>query len=77
MLLALGFGGPERSLPERLGCAFDARGTVTADATRHTSVPGVFAAGDCSRGQSLVVWAIREGQRAADGVDHFLHGGGA
>ncbi len=40
-----------------------------------TSVPGVFAAGDCSRGQSLVVWAIREGREAARGVDRFLMNG--
>ncbi len=72
VLLALGFSGPERSLPERLGCALDARGTVLADEGRQTSVPGVFAAGDCRRGQSLVVWAIREGRRAAAGVDEHL-----
>jgi glutamate synthase (NADPH/NADH) small chain len=72
VLLALGFVGPERSLPERLGCALDGRGNVLADEGRRTSVPGVFAAGDCRRGQSLVVWAIREGRRAAAGVDEHL-----
>jgi glutamate synthase (NADPH/NADH) small chain len=72
VLLALGFVGPERSLPEALGCALDARGNVLADEGRRTSVPGVFAAGDCRRGQSLVVWAIREGRRAAQGVDEHL-----
>ncbi len=72
VLLALGFAGPERSLPEALGCALDARGNVLADEGRRTSVPGVFAAGDCRRGQSLVVWAIREGRRAAQGVDEHL-----
>jgi glutamate synthase (NADPH) small chain len=72
VLLALGFTGPERSLPEQLGCALDARGNVLADGSHQTSVPGVFAAGDCRRGQSLVVWAIREGRRAAHGVDEYL-----
>ena len=72
VLLALGFLGPERSLPERLGCQLDARGNIATGADRMTSVPGVFAAGDCSRGQSLVVWAIREGREAAQGVDMFL-----
>ncbi len=72
VLLALGFSGPERSLPAAFGCAVDARGTIAVDETGQTSVPGVFAAGDCSRGQSLVVWAIREGRRAALGVDEQL-----
>jgi len=72
VLLALGFSGPERSLPERLGCALDARGTILADEGRRTTVRGIFAAGDCRRGQSLVVWAIREGRRAAAGVDEHL-----
>ncbi len=72
VLLALGFTGPERSLPEQLGCRLDARGNIATGADRMTSVPGVFAAGDCSRGQSLVVWAIREGREAARAVDLFL-----
>ena len=72
VLLALGFSGPERSLPEQLGCALDARGTIVADEGRRTTVRGIFAAGDCRRGQSLVVWAIREGRRAAAGVDEHL-----
>jgi glutamate synthase (NADPH) small chain len=70
--LALGFVGPERSLPEALGCEIGSRGTVAVDRESMTSVPGVFAAGDCSRGQSLVVWAIREGRLAARGVDRYL-----
>ncbi len=75
VLLALGFVGPERSLPEQLGCRLDARGNIATGSDRMTSVPGVFAAGDCSRGQSLVVWAIREGREAARAVDLFLmHG---
>jgi len=74
VLLALGFLGPESSLPEALGCDLDARGNIAADRQRMTSVPGVFAAGDCSRGQSLVVWAIREGSEAARGVERYLAG---
>ncbi len=74
-LLALGFLGPESSLPRALGCALSDRGNVLADQDGMTSVPGIFSAGDCSRGQSLVVWAIREGRRTARGVDRYLmHG---
>lgn len=72
VLLALGFMGPERSLPEQLGCELDARGTIVTDDNKLTSAPGVFAAGDCARGQSLVVWAIAEGRAAARGVDLYL-----
>jgi glutamate synthase (NADPH/NADH) small chain len=72
VLLALGFLGPERALPAELGLKLDERGNVVTDADKMTSVPGVFAAGDCSRGQSLVVWAIHEGRRAARGVDRYL-----
>ena len=50
----------------------DDRGNVWTDDARMTSVPGVFAAGDMSRGQSLVVWAIREGREAAQAVDRYL-----
>ena len=52
--------------------ALDARGNVATDANSMTSVPGVFAAGDMRRGQSLIVWAIAEGRAAAKGVDAFL-----
>ncbi len=52
----------------------DARGNVAADAAYMTSVPGVFAAGDMRRGQSLVVWAIAEGRKAARGIDTYLMG---
>ncbi len=72
VLLAMGFLGPvKEGLLEQLGVALDARGNV---ATRDgaTSVPGVFAAGDMARGQSLVVWAIAEGRKVADAVDRFL-----
>jgi glutamate synthase (NADPH/NADH) small chain len=65
VLLAMGFVGPETSLLEALG--------VTLDTTSYsTSVPGVFAAGDARRGQSLIVWAIEEGRRCADAVDAWL-----
>ena len=73
VLLAMGFTGPVRSgMIEQLGVALDARGNVQTDANSMSSVPGVFAAGDMRRGQSLVVWAIAEGRRAAVGVDAYL-----
>src|SRR5215469_9419181 len=74
VLLAMGFTGPVRSgLIESSGLKLDARGNITTD-DYHTSIPGVFAAGDARRGQSLVVWAIAEGRKAARGVDEFLMG---
>jgi glutamate synthase (NADPH/NADH) small chain len=72
VLLAMGFLGPEKSLPQQLGLKLDERGNVWTDPTRMTSAPGIFAAGDMSRGQSLVVWAIREGREAAQSVDRYL-----
>jgi glutamate synthase (NADPH/NADH) small chain len=72
VLLAMGFVGPEKSLPQQLGLKLDERGNVWTDPTRMTSVPGIFAAGDMARGQSLVVWAIREGREAAQSVDRYL-----
>ncbi len=72
ILLALGFVGPEKTLPGELGLKLDDRGNIFTDEEKMTSVPGVFAAGDCARGQSLVVWAIHEGRRAARGVDKYL-----
>ncbi len=75
VLLALGFTGPEPALPKAFGCDLDPRGTLRTGEDKMTSVPGVFAAGDCSRGQSLVVWAIREGRTVAQSVDRYLmHG---
>jgi glutamate synthase (NADPH) small chain len=71
VLLAMGFVGPEPQLLDALGVARDGRGNV--DATEFsTSVPGVFAAGDARRGQSLIVWAIDEGRRCARAVDAYL-----
>ncbi|GGW89536.1 oxidoreductase [Streptomyces malachitofuscus] len=74
VLLALGFSGPDRSdgLVDRLGLALDPRGTIARDAGFATNVPGVFAAGDAARGQSLIVWAIAEGRAVAAAVDRYL-----
>jgi glutamate synthase (NADPH/NADH) small chain len=76
VLLAMGFLGPRRpGLLEASGVALDARGNVQADTESYrTSVPKLFAAGDMRRGQSLVVWAIREGRQCARAVDEFLMG---
>ncbi|MDG4861392.1 glutamate synthase subunit beta, partial [Streptomyces sp. T-3] len=76
VLLALGFSGPVRSdgLVDQLGLALDARGVIARDAGFATNVPGVFAAGDAARGQSLIVWAIAEGRSAAAAVDRYLAG---
>ena len=75
VLVAIGFSGPVRQgLLEQLPLELDARGNVRTDAKFMTSVPGIFSAGDARRGQSLVVWAIAEGRKAAHYVDHFLMG---
>jgi glutamate synthase (NADPH/NADH) small chain len=74
VLLAMGFVGPERSAVDQLGVALTDRGTVARDQNWMTNVPGVFAAGDMQRGQSLIVWAIAEGRSAARGVDQWLMG---
>lgn len=76
ILLAMGFVGPKKAgLLEQAGVALDARGNVAADTERYaTSEPNVFACGDMRRGQSLVVWAIREGRQAARAVDEALMG---
>jgi len=75
VLLAMGFVGPEQPLLAQLNVERDARSNVRAEHGKYTtSVPGVFAAGDCRRGQSLVVWAFREGRGAAREVDRYLMG---
>jgi glutamate synthase (NADPH/NADH) small chain len=76
VLLALGFSGPDRGdgLVDQLGLAMEPRGTITRDASFATNVPGVFAAGDAARGQSLIVWAIAEGRAVAAAVDSYLTG---
>ncbi len=75
VFLAMGFLGPEKNpLFEKLGIELDPRSNVKADANKMTNVPGVFVAGDMTRGQSLIVWAISEGRKAAQGVDKWLMG---
>src|SRR5690606_26250324 len=76
VLLAMGFLGPERNkLIEGFGVELDARGNVSADPhSKQTNVEKVFTAGDMTRGQSLIVWAIAEGRHAAAGVDESLMG---
>jgi glutamate synthase (NADPH/NADH) small chain len=75
VLLAMGFLGPENQLLDQLGVAKDPRSNARAEYGKYaTSVPGVFAAGDMRRGQSLVVWAINEGRGAARECDRYLMG---
>ena len=75
VLLAMGFLGPEQMLLKDLVVETDARSNVKADHGKFsTSLKGVFAAGDCRRGQSLIVWAINEGRGAARECDRYLMG---
>ncbi len=75
VLLAMGFLGPEQPLLDALNVERDARSNAKAEHEKYiTSIPGVFAAGDCRRGQSLVVWAFNEGRGAARECDRFLMG---
>jgi glutamate synthase (NADPH/NADH) small chain len=75
VLLAMGFLGPEQELPAALGLERDQRSNIKAEFGKYaTSVDGVFAAGDCRRGQSLVVWAFNEGRGAARECDRYLMG---
>ena len=75
VLLAMGFLHPEHDgMLTQLGVELDGRGNVKVDANRMSSVPGVFAAGDAARGQSLVVWAIAEGRETAREIDLYLMG---
>ena len=75
VLLAMGFLGPERNgMLAQLGVTVNERGNVATDSDKMTNIPGIFAAGDMSRGQSLVVWAIREGRVAARSMDKYLMG---
>jgi glutamate synthase (NADPH/NADH) small chain len=81
VLLAMGFVSPVQSVLDDFGVARDSRGNARASTDGSgcyaTSVPKVFAAGDMRRGQSLVVWAIREGRQCARAVDEFLMGSSA
>ena len=75
VLLALGFTGSEKTLPEQFGIEIDGRSNVKATTKDYmTNVPGIFTAGDMRRGQSLIVWAISEGRQAAHAVDKYLMG---
>jgi glutamate synthase (NADPH/NADH) small chain len=75
VLLAMGFLGPEQPLLEKLGVSRDGRSNVQAEYGKYaTNIKGVFAAGDCRRGQSLVVWAFNEGRGAARACDLYLMG---
>ena len=75
VMLSMGFLGPEHYASDVLGVAYDPRSNYKADhGNFSTSLPGVFAAGDCRRGQSLVVWAINEGRGAARECDRYLMG---
>ncbi len=75
VLLAMGYLGPRTELLKQCGCETDLRSNIKTDPkTRMSSVDGVFAAGDCRRGQSLVVWAISEGREVARCVDNYLSG---
>ncbi|PYR83586.1 MAG: glutamate synthase [Acidobacteria bacterium] len=72
VLLAMGFLGPEKKgMLDQLGVVINERGNVATNAEKMTNIPGVFAAGDMSRGQSLIVWAIREGRQAARFIDKY------
>jgi glutamate synthase (NADPH/NADH) small chain len=75
VLLAMGFVHPEHpGIVEGLGLTINGRGNIQVDGNFATNQKGVFAAGDCQRGQSLVVWAIAEGRKAARAADIFLMG---
>ena len=75
VLLAMGFLHPEHEgMLTDLGVELDGRGNVKLDRNRMASIPGVFAAGDAARGQSLVVWAIAEGRETAHHIDKYLTG---
>ena len=75
VLLAMGFLGPEQALVKELNLETDPRSNIKAEHEKYsTSIKGVFAAGDCRRGQSLVVWALWEGREAARAIDRYLCG---
>ena len=78
VFLAMGFVSPAQQVLDAFGVEKDARGNAKAstegDKAYYTNVPKIFAAGDMRRGQSLVVWAIREGRQCARAVDEFLMG---
>ena len=72
-IIAIGFSGPERELIDKLGIVTDEKSNIAVNKKTHmTNIEGVFAAGDCCRGQSLVVWAIRQGRETAFAIDKYL-----
>ena len=73
-LLALGFTGPEKSLPEKFGLNLNKKNNIISNNKYQTNKSNIFVAGDCRRGQSLIVWAISEGREAAYHIDAFLMG---
>ena len=74
-MLAMGFLGPEETIAQQLNLTRDERSNYKAEHEKYTTnIPAVFSAGDCRRGQSLVVWAINEGRGAARECDRFLMG---
>ena len=76
VMLSMGFLGPEQTISEVAGIDLSDRGNIAAEYGEfETSMVGVFAAGDCRRGQSLVVWAINEGRAVAEACDKFLSRG--
>ena len=73
IMLAMGFLGPEHYISDALGIEYDPRSNYKAEYGKYaTNIKGVFAAGDCRRGQSLVVWGINEGREAAENMHRFL-----
>ena len=72
--MALGFTGPEKSLPEKFGLEIDQKGNIKSMNKYQTNKSNIFVAGDCRRGQSLIVWAISEGREVAHQVDEYLMG---
>jgi glutamate synthase (NADPH/NADH) len=75
ILIAMGFLGPEKEIIQSLSVKQDLRSNVETSLNSYSSsVPGVFAAGDCRRGQSLIVWGINEGRQAARQIDIYLQG---
>ena len=74
VILALGFTGPEKKLPKELDVMLDKKGNISADSNYQTKKNNIFTAGDCRRGQSLIVWAISEGREASYHVDKYLMG---
>ena len=73
-LLALGFSGPEKSLPEQFGVNLNNKNNIISNNNYQTNKSNIFVAGDCRRGQSLIVWAISEGRESAYHIDNFLMG---